>query len=178
MISTLESPVFSFDEPTFSETSTSRQKVEGTIPNREFKLKGAAVEPLEIVFESNNIITQNIISWTKTKELKKYLDTEGESILVEKAADFVADVVQARKLSSMAVIYVSIQALQKSKAAVHRQLFSCKKSEDAAARIIFIRWFNKALRLLEDAGGTATVIEHGVTSIPLCHLDKHRFRWY
>jgi hypothetical protein len=102
--------------------------------------------------------------------------TEG-GILKEKAADFVADIVQAQKFASMVVVLVSIQALKKSEAQVHKQLalmvvvlfsiqalkkseaqvhkqlFNCRKAENVAARIVFIRWFNKALQLMEDAGG-------------------------
>jgi hypothetical protein len=85
--------------------------------------------------------------------LNQYLDATEGGILKEKAADFVADIVQAPKLASMVVVLVSIQALKKSEALVHKQLFSCRKAENVAARIVFIRWFNKALQLMEDAGG-------------------------
>jgi hypothetical protein len=143
----------SFDDPIHSKASASHYRAEAAIPTRQLQLKGPALEPIQVIFESNNVATEQQIKHTKSRELNQYLDVKEGGILKERAADFVADIVQAPKLASMVVVLVSIQALKKSEAQVHKQLFSCKKAENIAARIVFIRWFNKALQLMEDAGG-------------------------
>eukprot|EP00590_Aulacoseira_subarctica_P004323 CAMPEP_0172434064 /NCGR_PEP_ID=MMETSP1064-20121228/70435_1 /TAXON_ID=202472 /ORGANISM="Aulacoseira subarctica , Strain CCAP 1002/5" /LENGTH=744 /DNA_ID=CAMNT_0013182261 /DNA_START=2620 /DNA_END=4854 /DNA_ORIENTATION=- len=138
-------------ETSSNKTKTNALRSNVDMPTREFKLQGLATKPLDIIFNSNIKPDEKVIEWAQSEQLKNYFDPEMGCIIVEKAADFVANIVHAKQLSSMAVAYVSIQALKKSTASVHKQLFSCKIPERAGARVVFIRWFNESLRLMEEA---------------------------
>jgi hypothetical protein len=49
----------SFDEPVYSKASASRYRAEAAIPTRQLQLKGPALEPIQVIFGSNNVATEN-----------------------------------------------------------------------------------------------------------------------